>query len=602
MCIYFFRLGGKPMARNLTSFMFFKNTPLTDYQNTIHFSSNAERDNYFLKGGHFPAINYDAIPFNFIRDRSVINLEQLSWNEAQGINYCTFKSDFEDRRYYAFVNQIEYVNDKVTRLYLVIDTVMTFTQGNVLSNVGGAFIERQHLPKAEYERILPYLRNNDDILKASNKYYIANYLEQFGTNYVMFQSSADLTKKFGTKKEPNLDTSKGATYDIITSPVNLYIMGHGNFINFMDKMSKYPWITQNFQKVQMIPRKFINRDDLIQIEATESDIKGMEIFTLKSGGKSVEWTLNNLTVPFSTLQKWVSIDRDSYKHLIRNEYFTIECYDWNGGNMLLDAGKITEETGIKFKTKSIVGYHNEVRVYPVDYNKGEVEQPILGQDGTILIDTGSFLNTSLVYNDFAEVPVLIDNGILGQSQQANKMANSERQLIGNRVKNIATGDDIKSKFMDAASIASSVSPGALFSKFNEEYDFYNQQKADYADMALQPPSVTSSAMGNAFPVANSINGMTMKIAVPSPYDMERLMAYYNRMGFEVNKEFGFPEPLDTWTVCNYLRMRGTYTIDGIDPSLMNMLKALLESGVRFWHNDGTNNPLVQNIYDNTFRK
>ena len=37
------------MARNLTDFMLFYNTPLTDYQNTIHFRRNAERDKKFLK-------------------------------------------------------------------------------------------------------------------------------------------------------------------------------------------------------------------------------------------------------------------------------------------------------------------------------------------------------------------------------------------------------------------------------------------------------------------------------------------------------------------------------------------------------------------------
>nr|WNM55783.1 hypothetical protein CoNPh37_CDS0117 [Staphylococcus phage S-CoN_Ph37] len=98
--------------RKLTDFLLFYNTPLTDYQNTIHFSSNSERDDYFLNGHHFKSINYKKIPFNFIRDRNTINLEGLTWQEAQGLNYCTFKSDFENRRYYAFINQIEYVKIK----------------------------------------------------------------------------------------------------------------------------------------------------------------------------------------------------------------------------------------------------------------------------------------------------------------------------------------------------------------------------------------------------------------------------------------------------------------------------------------------------------
>ncbi|MDN6423948.1 MAG: hypothetical protein L0K24_12750 [Tetragenococcus koreensis] len=32
------------MARNLTEFQFFKNVPLNDFQNTIHFKSNSERE------------------------------------------------------------------------------------------------------------------------------------------------------------------------------------------------------------------------------------------------------------------------------------------------------------------------------------------------------------------------------------------------------------------------------------------------------------------------------------------------------------------------------------------------------------------------------
>lgn len=583
---------------NTTEFLFFYNTPLTDYQNTIHFNSNSERDNYFLNGNHFDVASYRNIPFNFIRDRSTVRINQMSWQDAQGINYCTFLSDFEDRRYYAFVNQIEYVNDNVVRFYLVIDTVMTFTQGNVLTSVDNAFIERQHLPKSRYNALLPYLRNNDDVIKASNKYYGANYLEQFGDNYVVFQSSADLSKKFGTKKEPNLETSDGITYDLVTSPVNLYIMEYGAFNKFMDKMSKFPWITQNFQKVQMIPKKFFNSSDIINVDTNE-DIDGLK--TLKNGGRSVTWSLSNLNISFKQLQNLLDIQEDRYKHLVRNEYYTIECYDWGGNTLLIDAGKIDESIGVQFKTKSIMGYHNEVRVYPVGYNKGQNEQPIKDTNGGTLIDTGSFLNTSMVYNNFAELPILIDNGVLGQSQQAYKMQNAESSLITNRAENIATGDDIKSKFYDTASIASNLSPTQLFSKFNDEYDFYNQQKADYKDLALQKPSQTGSEIGNAFQIANSINGLTLKIGIPSSYDMASIMAYYNKLGFEVNAQSEHPEPLNSWTVCNYLRMRGSYTLNGIDPMLMEQLKTILESGVRFWHNDNSDNPLAQNIYNNNFR-
>ena len=585
------------MAMKTTDFVFFYDTPFTDYQNTVHFSSNKERDDYFLKGRHFSSFDYSNTPFNFIRDRSTLKL-LMSWEDAQGINYCTFLSDFEDRRYYAFVNAIEYLNDATIQLTLVIDTIMTYTQGNTLENIQSVNVLRQHLPKKSYEYMLPTLRNNDDILKVSNKYYVANFLEQFGENYVVFQSSADLSKEFGTKKEPNLDTSKGLTYDFITSPVNLYIMTNGDFNNFMDKMSKYPWITQNFQKIQMIPEKFINSDDLVDV-STDEDITGL--MTLKSGSTSNQWTLDNLSLSFNQLQSYLGVTEDELQHLVRNEYVTVELYSWNGDVMLIDAGKIQKSTGLEFRTKSIIGYHNEVRVYPADYNSGEVEQPIKAVNGQTLIDTGSFLNTNITFSSFAEVPILIDNGVLQQAQQANRVKNAESKLITNRAENIATGNDPKSKFYDTASIISNISPTQLFSKFNDEYDFYRDQKAEYKDLALQPPSTTSSEMGNAFQIANSINGLTMKIGVPAPVDVETLAKYYKMFGYEINDPNTRISSINSMTVCNYLQISGTYTINGIDPTLMGMLKSLLEGGVRFWHNNGTNNPMNQNVQANKFR-
>lgn len=586
------------MAMKTTEFLFFYDTPFTDYQNTVHFSSNSERDNYFLNGNHFKAISYKNQPFNFIRDRSQVKL-YMKWEKAQGINYCTFLSDFENRRYYAFVNAIEFLNDEVIQMTLVIDTIMTYTQGRVLENLNSVNILRQHLSRSTYNYMLPSLRNNDDVIKASNKYYVANFLEQFGGNYVLFQSSADLSKDFGSKKEPNLDSSKGATYDNITSPVNLYVMTYSDFNTFMDKMSKYPWITQNFQKIQLIPEKFIDTADLVTVK-NKKDIKGLK--TLKNGATSNQWGLGNLTVSFSRLQKLLGVSQDELRHLVRNEYMTVELYSWNGDALLIDAGKIKTDTGLKFNTRSIIGYHNEVRVYPLDYNSGDVEQPIKATNGQTLIDRGSFLNTAMTFDSFAEVPILIDNGILGQSQQANRVKNAESKLITNRAKNIATGSDPKSKFYDSASIISNISPTQLFSKFNDEYDFYKDQQAEYKDLALQPPTTTSSEMGNAFQIANGINGLTMKIGVPSPSDVETIAKYYYMFGFEINDPYSRIDPIDSMTVCNYLKISGTYTIKGIDATLIDQMKALLEGGVRFWHNDGSNNPMQQNIQQNKFRK
>ena len=59
----------------LTNFRFFKNTPLIDFQNTIHFKSNSERDTFFLEGGHYAELEIQDVNFNYIRDKSSIKLK-----------------------------------------------------------------------------------------------------------------------------------------------------------------------------------------------------------------------------------------------------------------------------------------------------------------------------------------------------------------------------------------------------------------------------------------------------------------------------------------------------------------------------------------------
>ena len=160
----------------LTNFRFFKNTPLIDFQNTIHFSSNAERDSFFLKGNHYPVLNIEHDNFNYIRDKSSLKIS-VNYEDMQGVNYCTFKSEFEDTRFYAYVMNYEYLNTDMetgydtVRVDLLIDGIMTFTQGNILEQLDNLNIQRQHLPMKAYEEHLFELKNNDDILKTYTKSY-----------------------------------------------------------------------------------------------------------------------------------------------------------------------------------------------------------------------------------------------------------------------------------------------------------------------------------------------------------------------------------------------------------------------------------------------
>lgn len=152
----------------LTQFTLFKNTNFTDMQNTLHFNSDAERDNFFAN--HFTKIEFTN-PFNFRYDRGTLKV-QMCMNDLQGYNYCKFIDGFDGKTYYAFIVKTSYLNDRTTQLDLVIDVVMTYTQGNVLENLQNVEVMRQHLPMQELINREEFLRSNNDTLPTTTKRFV----------------------------------------------------------------------------------------------------------------------------------------------------------------------------------------------------------------------------------------------------------------------------------------------------------------------------------------------------------------------------------------------------------------------------------------------
>lgn len=88
----------------LSDIQLFKNTPFTDIVNTIHFSSEAERDEFF--NAHYEKVTFET-KFDMVKDRLVIQAP-ISPIQTYGVNYARFKSEYEgDSWYYCFVTNCE---------------------------------------------------------------------------------------------------------------------------------------------------------------------------------------------------------------------------------------------------------------------------------------------------------------------------------------------------------------------------------------------------------------------------------------------------------------------------------------------------------------
>ena len=585
-----------------TKFRFFKNTPLIDFQNTIHFSSNAERDSFFLRGNHYSVLEIEHDNFNYIRDKSSVKIS-VKYEDMQGVNYCTFKSEFEDTRFYAYVMNYEYLNTDMetgydtVRVDLLIDGIMTYTQGNILEQLDNLNIQRQHLPMKAYEEHLFELKNNDDILKTNTKSYFKTDSILFKDLIVLIVSSVDLMSDFGSEDNPKIKTSSGRVFDSITSPLNLYACDIEDFQKLMNALSKYPWISQNIKNMSLLPKIFMENNLKIITFSSKDTLKDVDYLYRVSGVNTSKQALSNelrdKSYSMEETYKLFGLDSIQDRHLLRNEYTTTELYNYSGGQLFIDNGQLNELRGLRFVADIVTGYHNEMMVYVDQYR-------INSENGALLY--GSYTNDSLAFNEFDDVPMLIDNVGLAMSKSANQRALAESKLISNRIKNVMDPNaDLKDRFFDGASLISNLSPSNLFGKFKDEQEYYKQQKAEIADLALETPTITQQSTGNSFNIANNMFGIHFKFSKPSKSEMNKIKKYYKLFGYELNDHGSKLEKVNSMSICNYVQFEGSWTIKNVDVAIIEMMKAQFEGGVRLWHNKNVANPMNQDILNNKIR-
>ena len=174
--------------------------------------------------------------------------------------------------------------------------------------------------------------------------------------------------------------------------------------------------------------------------------------------------------------------------------------------------------------------------------------------------------------------------------------------MSGRIKTVFDKDSsLQDRFYNAASLLTNLSPSNLLGKFNDEYEFYRQQKAEQADLALQSPTITAQTNGNGFQISNDIFGLTLKFSAPNQKEWEKVKKYYKLFGYQIDEENKSLSKVDSMTIANYLQFSGNWTLKGVDNALIEQMKPQFENGVRFWHDNGTANPMNQNILNNKMR-
>lgn len=563
----------------LSQFTLYKNTNFTDMQNTLHFNSNLERDNWF--SNYFTGQNVIefANPFNFRYDRGTLKVP-IDMNDLQGFNYCKFIDGFDDKTYYAFIVKTSYLNDRTTQLDLVIDVVMTYTQGNVLENLQNVEVIRQHLPMQELLNREEFLRTNNDIIATSTMFFTdphpftTNNTDGVNFNDVMYiiQSAVDLEGDFGSEDKPKMQTAIGGTYDDITSAVNLYLVEPVNLDILLTALREYPWITQNFKTIVKVPKMFFDLSSL-----NTATCKDVPMYVLDGFNSSVELDLPfNLTKSKIKEVLGLKVHED---YLVRDNVINIYLTDYRGNQLNFETGKIKDKNDIV--ATCVFGAFNEIDVFSFQY----------GQRSTTNAGQGFFRDNQMSITTFDNVPVMVNNYILNKANSAYSRQLENSKTLTGRIDAIKDpNNSVKDRLFNAVSVYSNVFSGGLASApakgaglFADEYEYYRTQKAQMNQWKISPPTVSEGSYSNATLSKRGDWGIWLKVSTIDSNELKSLRRYYGNFGHEAMSSDNQIFNVNSMSKANWVQFKGNYWIEDVDRELFDQLKTLFEGGVRLWH-------------------
>ena len=118
--------------------MYLLNVPLeNDYKNTLYFTSKAAQQQYFQS-----RIIKSYTDFSYQRKDRIVRIPE-QYDNLYNINYVMYQnSNYSNKWFYAFVTNMEYINDGRTDLHIETDVIQTWLFDYV---VKPSFIEREHV-------------------------------------------------------------------------------------------------------------------------------------------------------------------------------------------------------------------------------------------------------------------------------------------------------------------------------------------------------------------------------------------------------------------------------------------------------------------------
>lgn len=471
------------------------------YRNIVQFGTVEERDAYFASRSSNYRVELSGMVYLRYSEPIRIN---VPFSIANQFNYIVVENKMQPVQsnvwgkgvpkaqpdvFYYFITDIQYIAPNTTQLNIQLDVWTTYfdrvtfglcyvSKGHIgianekstVYNTADYLLEPEGLNYGdEYETVEQVWRSfvyGNDFDNEIPGYQIINY-------YVLIQSTAALDADYGSIGTANVTSARGMVVDGVPGGCECYILRYGDFLDLMNYLSNYPWVSQCITNITMVPM------NMFAEIGNPVYVNSIPIYKMDG---VVE---NNKLVP--PISNW----RDSfdfperYKHLYKfytSPYSIIEITAYKGGEIILKPECMqSEDVTVDFDvrigegnpSKHVTGtyYRDDLNfdfqfcfampgirgyVYPMFYN-GNTYRGIMSRTEAspeigdiVALYGGENLDLAICFDNFPSLSLVNNMYIMYMASTANS-----------RSYQFASADWSQQKALNAAQTAYDVSQSAI---------------------------------------------------------------------------------------------------------------------------------------------
>ena len=563
------------------------------YNNVRLFDNVSHRDSHFDNLDPY----FLGSDFQHIRTNRSINVVG-AYEDMQYLNYCRYKNRTWRSWIYAFITNVEYVNENTVTLHLQIDDFQTWFYFGRLEK---CLIEKAHIKEyidhlgSSYPN--SFLESLDDEGLEHGADYDNVHTEHWNLSesYFLIASSLDLLYDPGTINNPNIRTAEGGKFDNSPSMMSYYVLDSvvtegveptATIQEFCIAMKEYAWVARGVQSLTMIPRVMLKAENIT--------------YKTSSMGFRIGVVNDKMTTDLSVMHK-IEDYRDSFtgggnfrcSKLYNYPYSYVEITGYSGQHLILKNENMQGNT-LDIYALPYIAPQPRLALTIGNYNNTSLKDG--GIDTGVLwesITRGDFLNFALILGNFPQFPTLIDNYSIMMAETANSRRMEDSQIELDRSRNTQTG--IKQLVSGIGQIFTAT-PGNAVGSLYQGVETLVHGETDHAmnvgrvmakrtDAEITPPSLGAQSGGDGFNFAKALTGVILKWKMIKPQHFNKLTEYFIRFGYTINKFDNPTEYLRNNTELNYVKTVNSI-FEGIIPtSAKRNIEAIFDRGLTVWHSD-----------------